>query len=128
MIGWSVPSVWLSWSTAVCDANGPRTRRATFPGSTFAMKKTSRLRSQSVMSPSPSRFAMNLAMIPPRGRSSSGGRGEARLRDVVVAHRRHLDVADVLSSAREEVVEVGVDVRRLVEQQGLDLLRRRPLG
>src|SRR4051812_16674629 len=119
MIGWSVPRVWLSWSTALCEANGPRTRRATFPGSTFAMKKTSRLSSHSVMSPRPTRFAMNLAM--PGAGVPSGRRGEPGLRDVVVAHGGHLHVAHVLPRPGEEVVEVGVDVRRLVEEQGLDL-------
>jgi len=62
MRGWSVPSVWLSWATASGDANGPRTRRATFPGSTFAMKKTRMLSSHSVISPRANRLAMNLAI------------------------------------------------------------------
>ena len=62
MSGWSVPSLWLSSATASGDANGPRTRRATFPGSTFAMKKTRMLSSHSVISPRPIRLRMNLAM------------------------------------------------------------------
>jgi hypothetical protein len=70
-MGLSVPSWWLSAATAVGEANGPSTLRATFPGSTFAMKKTSMLSSQRVMSPRATRLAMNLAMA---GRSRAGRR------------------------------------------------------
>src|ERR687890_858709 len=125
-IGLSVPSVWFSWSTAVCEANGPSTRRATLPGSTFAMKKTRMLSSTRVTSPRATRLAMNLAMVRTRPAALGAG-GEPGLGDVVVAHRGHLHVADVLLRPGEEVVEVGVDVRGLVEQQRLDLLRRRLL-
>src|SRR5205085_1144690 len=98
----------------------------TLPGRTFAMKKTRMLSSTRVTSPRATRLAMNLATVGTRPAASGAG-GESGLGDVVVAHGRHLHVADVLLRAGQEVVEVGVDVRRLVEQQRLDLLRRRLL-
>jgi hypothetical protein len=80
MSGLSVPNWWLSCATASGDANGPRTRRATFPGSTFAMKKTSTLRSHSVISPSPMRLRMNLVM----GGSRRGCRQAAEVNPALV--------------------------------------------
>ena len=65
-----MPSWWLSCVDRLLgDANGPRTRRATFPGSTFAMKKTSTLSSHSVISPRPIRLRMNLVMAGAEARS-----------------------------------------------------------
>src|SRR5262245_27376585 len=53
------------------------------------------------------------------------GKGGARQEDLL--HRRRLDAAQLLHRRRQEVVEIAEDDRRLVEQQTLDLARRRAL-
>src|SRR5688500_9519549 len=105
-------------------------RRATSPGSTWAARKITTLRSRSVMRPSPKRLARKRAMAGPSPRRATRGRSglQARLVDVDMAHGRHLHPGHAGLRPREVEVEVGEDDRHLVEQQLLDLLRRRALG
>ena len=66
--GRSVPSSSLSSSTDAWSANGPRIRRATSPGSTWAARKITMLRMNSVIRPRPMRFARKRAMAGPAAR------------------------------------------------------------
>jgi hypothetical protein len=69
--GRSVPRLRFSASTAAWSANGPRIRRATFPGRTCEPKKTMTLRRKSVIVARPSRLRRKRAIA----RSyASGGR------------------------------------------------------
>jgi hypothetical protein len=54
--GRSVPRFRFSASTAAWSANGPRIRRATFPGRTCEPKKTMTLRRKSVIVARPNRL------------------------------------------------------------------------
>src|SRR3954451_15721935 len=116
---WSVPSLWLSASTACWEASGPRTRRPTSPGSTCAPKNTPTLSSHSVIRPRRTRLPMKRVM-------ASGH--QARPADVDVAHGGRLHAGHAVRCSAEEVIEVREDHRHLVEQQLLDLAGGAALG
>src|SRR5215207_1203355 len=125
----SVPSCSFITSTEAWSANGPRTRRPTSPGSTWAARKITMLSTSSVISPRAARFARKRAMVcSSLGRSSLPSGLLARLADVDVAHGRHIDARHRGLRRRQVEVEIGEDDRHLVEQHLLDLLGRRALG
>src|SRR5689334_20132830 len=139
--GRSVPISWLRASTARWSANGPSIARPILPGSTWAPAKTMMLSTQSVTSDRPRRFRRNVIMaVPPRllrppPTGSAGGGDcpacapllERRLVHEQVAHCRRLDAGCALLRRRQEVVEVGEQDRRFIEQQVLDLAGCRAL-